>query len=155
MNFKYFRRSTTTFSYNPCSIYSCIMLFFTSSVKNWASFALSLHFFIKSSRKMSVSFLKIWLYNFVDWPPFFCIYSVYLFNCVNISNINVRLLLIIFGILFIFKIIFHIIASLVLFSDDFINICLFINCLIVSVWSFFKWSIQLGFQIFNHLFSIE
>ena len=113
-----------------------------------------LTFFYKITRK-DVILLKKLLYNFVDIPQSFCIYFVSLLNCVNIFNINAHLLFIIFGLLFIFKIILHLIARLRFCSDGFIDICLLSHHQIVSIWSFFWWSSQFSFQTLNRMFPIK
>ena len=137
----------------PSPFALCYYLF--QVVKNWASFALSLHIFIGLSRKMSVSLKKILLYNYVDSPPYFCTHFVSLFNCVDIFNINVHFLFVRFVLLFIFTIILHFIASLGFCSDVFIILWLVSHRQIVSIWCFFKCSSQFTFQILNPLVSIK
>ena len=78
MNFKSFQRTMTTCAYCHCSIAINVMLFFNSSGTHWASFVLSLHFF-KLSGKTRL-FEIIFFYNFVDCPPWSCIYFVYFSN---------------------------------------------------------------------------
>ena len=84
INFKSFQRSMTTCAYNACSIAINFMLFLNSSGTHWSSFALSLHFFIKLSGKTR-SFEISFFYNFVDCPPWSCIYFVSFSNVLIFS----------------------------------------------------------------------
>ena len=152
MNFKYFWRSTNTFSYNPFSVNIHFLLSFISSGIYWASFSLYLQFYYIIRK--DVSFQKKKLYKFVYCHPFY-IFFVFLFNCIHIIYINVHFLFISFGILFIFKIISHLVPSLRFCSDGSINICLFSHRQIFSIWCLFKCYSQFSFQFLNHLSPIK